>query len=114
MILLHEYCSRGVNTLFETNSTTIKNTKTMNSEFATIFIDLSLANCHYYELTIRIIDLKGDESIRIFDELINSDKCNLKKWMHIALCDEIRKKDLINDLPENYSFKPYLGMSIIA
>lgn len=103
----------AVNALLEENSITIKNLYSKNSELASIYIDLSLANCDYYELTFRIMDLRGDESIRIYDELINLDSYNLKKWMHIALCDEIRKRDLINNFPENYSFKPYLGMSVL-
>jgi len=95
-----------VNALLKDNLLIISNLNTKGDEPNCITIELSLATCDFYKLRVNVWNLRGDEYITIYDEVINLDICNLKKWLHIVLCDEIGKRDLIKNLPENYSFKP--------
>lgn len=107
---------KAANMLLENNHVRIENLYTLDNQRANINISLTILTgefttpFEYFELKFLIFTASGTESLNIYDGIENLNINHLKKWMHIALCDEKRKMYLSTDLPENYDFTPWLTL----
>lgn len=105
------FTESGVNHLVDNELLHIPDVKTIDNEPADIIMGLSPLEGEYFELKLVLTTTHGVERLTIYDTLKNLNSFQLKKWMHIGLCHEGQKKELISKCPEEYSFDSTLRLA---
>lgn len=94
----------GIHLLFRDDFIQLGEAHTIENDRANIIIALYITDTDYFELRFVITTTRGTEHMSTYDKLENLESFQLKKWMHIVLCDKKRKISLIKRYPELYSF----------